>query len=464
MADIIQAVDEPLDTTKCGGMGNCHDDLPCMTHELWTNLNTRIFDYLHSVTLAQLGSLPSARARVRRIRWKCASSRKRAADWPLRSDGMAPVYFDHNATAPLDEAVLAAMLPWLQGQYGNPSSRHVFGRAARQAVEEAREKVAGAAGAHPSQVVFTSGGTEANNFALRGIAAALPPMQVVWSGIEHPCVAKPCETLKGRGWKTRRLAVGRDGRCDMEGLARALREPTGLVSVMLANNETGVIQDVAAAARMARAAGALVRSDAVQALGKMEVDFAALGVHAMTLSAHKIYGPKGAGALIVDKRVELVSQIAGGGHERGLRAGTENVPAIVGFGVACELAARRWREDAGRLAALRKEIECGVAALGGTVFGQGPARLPNTSFFAFPGVEGETLVMALDRAGFAGGERFGLLQRRRRSEPRAAGHGGGGGAGQVRGAGEPGGQPTAVRRWRVLSGFCGLNWSACAPC
>lgn len=314
---------------------------------------------------------------------------------------MAPVYFDHNAATPLDQAVLAAMQPWLQAQCGNPSSRHGFGRAARQAVEEAREQVADAVAAHPSQVIFTCGGTEANNLAIRGIAAAMPGAQVAWGAVEHPAVTRPCESLERDGRGLRRLAVGRDGRCDMGDLAQALRKPTGLVSVMLANNETGVIQDVAAVAQQARAAGAWVHTDAVQALGKMEVDFSALGVHAMTVSGHKIYGPKGVGALVLDKRVEVVPQLSGGGQEKGLRAGTENVPAIVGFGVACELAVRRWKEDAERLGALRTEMEHGVAALGGVIFGQGTRRLANTSFFAFPGVEGETLVMALDRAGFA---------------------------------------------------------------
>lgn len=315
------------------------------------------------------------------------------------------VYFDHNATTPLDDAVLAAMMPYLQGRFGNPSSRHGFGREARHAVAEAREKVAAAVGAQPSQVVFTSGGTEANNLAIRGMAAALPAGQVAWSGIEHPSVARPCQGLRAQGWVARPVAVSGDGRCDLDDLARALREPAGvaarLVSVMLANNETGVTQDVAAVARLARAAGAWVHTDAVQALGKVAVDFAALGVHAMSLSGHKIYGPKGAGALVLDKRVELLPQLSGGGHEKGLRAGTENVPAIVGFGVACELAVSRMERETERLGALRTEMEQGLAALGGEIFGQGAERLANTSYFAFPGIEGETLLMALDRAGFA---------------------------------------------------------------
>jgi cysteine desulfurase len=314
---------------------------------------------------------------------------------------MSQVYFDHNATTPLDESVLMAMMPYMQGQYGNPSSRHGFGRIARQAVDEAREQVADAVGAHPSQVIFTSGGTEANNLAIRGMAAALPPAQVVWGSIEHPCVAKPCQSLKVQGWESRPLAVDDAGRFDMNDLAQALQVSTGLVSVMLANNETGALQDVSEVAKLARAAGAWVHTDAVQALGKVRLDFAELGVHAMSLSSHKIYGPKGVGALVLDKRIELIPQMTGGGHEKGLRAGTENVPGIVGFAAASELAVSRMEQDAERLGRMRNELETGVATLGGVIFGSGARRLANTSYFAIPGIEGETLLIALDRAGFA---------------------------------------------------------------
>lgn len=314
---------------------------------------------------------------------------------------MGKGYFDHNATTPLDGGVLAAMMPYMQAQFGNPSSRHGFGRVARQAVDEARERVADAVGAHSSQIIFTSGGTEANNLAIRGMAAVLPPTQVVWGSIEHPCVAKPCQSLKGQGWTSRPLSVDAAGRFDMNDLARALESATGLVSVMLVNNETGVLQDVAGVAKQARAAGAWVHTDAVQALGKVRLDFAELGVHAMSLSSHKVYGPKGVGVLVLDKRVELMPQMTGGGHEKGLRAGTENVPGIVGFAAACELALGRMERDAERLGRMRDELEVGVAALGGVIFGARAQRLANTSYFAFPGIEGETLLMALDRAGFA---------------------------------------------------------------
>ena len=314
---------------------------------------------------------------------------------------MTHVYFDHNATTPLDEKVLAAMLPYLRDRYGNASSRHEFGTLARKAVNQAREQVAALVGAQPVQVVFTSGGTEANNAFIKGAAGMLKPSQLAVSAIEHPCVAKPAQELARAGWKLRKLAVDGDGRVDLADVAQALTEPTGIVSMMLANNETGVIQDVAAVAEKARAARAWVHTDAVQALGKIEVDFIALNVHAMTLSAHKIHGPKGAGALVLDKRIELKPLISGGGHEHGLRSGTENVPAIVGFGAACELAAQRMRDLAPRLAAMRDQLERGLRGMGAVIFGAAAPRIPNTSYFAFPGIEGETLVIELDKAGFA---------------------------------------------------------------
>lgn len=312
-----------------------------------------------------------------------------------------PVYLDHNATTPVDDAVLQAMLPYFQGQYGNASSRHDYGTLARKAVNIAREQVAEAVGAQPAQVVFVSGGSEANNLFIKGAAGYLKPSQVAVSAIEHPCVMKPAQELTRQGWKLHRFAIDATGRVEIEGVEEALKEPTALVSVMLANNETGVIQDVAAIAGKARQSGALAHTDAVQALGKMEVNFGELQVHAMTVSAHKIYGPKGAAALIVDKRLALKSLISGGSHEMGMRAGTENVAAIVGFGVACELAKSRWQNLASASQQMRERLDQGVIALGATVFGYGAKRLPNTSYFAFPGIDGETLVVKLDRAGFA---------------------------------------------------------------
>ena len=316
----------------------------------------------------------------------------------------APVYLDHNATTPLEPAVLEAMMPWLSLQFGNASSRHEYGRAARRAIDEARASVAAAVGAHATEVVFTSGGSEANNLFIKGAAACLRTGLVAVSAIEHPCVIKPVEQLRRQGWNALSLAVDGDGRVDPTVYRDAMAKRPKLVSVMLANNETGVIQDVFSLAEQARAAGAVFHTDAVQAVGKLPVDFRALnaaGVLGMTVSAHKIGGPKGAGALVIDKRVELEPLIAGGGHERGIRSGTENVAAIVGFGVACELMSRRSGQVAAKLGVLRERLEQGMGQLGATVFGASARRLSNTLYFAFPGIEGETLVGQLDRAGFA---------------------------------------------------------------
>jgi len=314
---------------------------------------------------------------------------------------MEHIYFDHNATTPIDETVLEAMLPYLRDRYGNASSRHELGTIARRAVNLAREQVAALVNVQPAQVIFVSGGTEANNFFIKGAAGYLKPMQIAVSGIEHPCVAKPAQELARHGWKLRQLAVDADGRANLADLREALKEPTGMVSLMLANNETGVIQPVAEVAEQVRRAKAWMHTDAVQALGKMTVDFDALGVHAMTLSAHKLYGPKGAGALVVDKRLQLRPLIHGGGHEQGLRSGTENVPAIVGFGAACELAVSRLATTGARLERLRARLEDGLRGLGAVIFGARAPRIPNTSYFAFKGVVGETLVIELDKAGFA---------------------------------------------------------------
>lgn len=313
---------------------------------------------------------------------------------------MEHVYFDHNATTPVDERVLEAMMPYLRGAYGNASSRHDSGTLARRAVETAREQVAALVNVQPAQVIFVSGGTEANNLFIKGAAGYLKSTQIAVSAIEHPCVAKPAQDLARQGWKVRKIAANRDGQVSVADAAQALKEPTGIVSVMLANNETGVIQDVPAFSERARAAGAWMHTDAVQALGKLPVDFAALGVHAMTLSAHKIYGPKGGAALVVDKRLQLKPIIHGGGHEQGLRSGTENVPAIVGFGAACVLAQERMGELAPRLKALRARLEQGLEAMGAVIFGERVPRIPNTTYFAFKGILGETLVIELDKAGY----------------------------------------------------------------
>ncbi len=312
------------------------------------------------------------------------------------------IYLDNNSTTLLDPRVLEAMLPYMQHQYGNATSRHLFGRAARQALDQAREQVAEACGAHPSQVTFTASGTEANNFAIQGMAGNNEnAKQVAVSAIEHPAVTRPAFALRENGYRIAVIAADNFGKVDHLSLDVALEKPTSLVSVMLANNETGVIQDIAKLAEIAKSKGALFHTDAVQALGKIAVDFESLGVHAMTVSSHKINGPQGAGALILDKRVDIKPLLHGGGQEKGLRSGTENVAAIVGFGAACALLKTERETRAKVTAQLRNAFELGLHDLGATIFGDKAARLANTSFFAFNEIEGETLVMALDRKGFA---------------------------------------------------------------
>lgn len=315
---------------------------------------------------------------------------------------MNTVYFDHNSTTALHAEVLAAMLPWLQNQHGNATSRHVFGRNARDAVETARKQIAECVGVQASQLIFTSGGTEANNFAIKGMASNLTPSQLLVSAVEHPCVSRAAATLAWQEWQVGTLKVDAQGVLDLADAAAQLEaKKTGLVSAMLANNETGAIQPVAELVAMAKAHKALVHTDAVQALGKIPLDFHALGVNAMTLSSHKIGGPIGIGALVLDKRVDIAPLLHGGGQERGLRSGTENVAGIVGFAAACALAVNSVDSRHTRLAALRKQLETGLQTLGATVFSQQAKRLPNTSFFAMTNIEGETLVTALDKAGFA---------------------------------------------------------------
>ena len=314
---------------------------------------------------------------------------------------MNQVYFDHNSTTALKTQVLEAMLPFMANQHGNPTSRHSFGRTARAAVEHAREQVAAAVGAYATQIVFTASGTEANNFAVHGICSNLDAGQILTSAIEHPCVSRPALAMQAHGWKAKSIKVDADCNIDMQHLQNLLQTPTNLVSVMLANNETGAIQDIAKVAELAREHKAYVHTDAVQALGKMPVDFFALNVHAMTISSHKIGGPLGAGALVLDKRIDIQPLLYGGGQEKGLRSGTENVAAIVGFGAACELAVSHLTAFDMHTENLRKHLEVGLSKLNAVIFGQSDLRIPNTSFFAFPNLDGETLVMALDRKGFA---------------------------------------------------------------
>lgn len=314
---------------------------------------------------------------------------------------MSSIYLDHNATTALDQRVLESMLPWMQNQSGNPTSRHIFGRSARDAVEHARAQVAEACGAYASQVIFTASGTEANNFAVKGIAANQVGSQVLYSAIEHPCISRPAKALQQVGWLSSEIGVDANGILNIAQLQQALKTTTSIVSVMLANNETGVIQNMTEIAEISRKADAFIHTDAVQGLGKIPVHFTDLNVHAMTISSHKIHGPQGAAALILDKRVDIQPLLHGGGQERGLRSGTENIAAIVGFGMACELAVANLADFNSHTQMLRDAFEHGLKLLNVTVFSGNARRIPNTSFFALEGIEGETLVTALDRKGFA---------------------------------------------------------------
>jgi cysteine desulfurase len=311
------------------------------------------------------------------------------------------VFFDHNSTTALKPEVLEAMLPWLTQATGNPTSRHVYGRNARDAMELARKQIAECVGVQASQVVFTSGGTEANNFAVKGITTNLSPSQLLISSIEHPCVTCPAQFLAWQDWKVAQIGVNSQGEIDLAQAEQTLSTPTGLISAMLANNETGAIQPVTELAKLAKAHGALLHTDAVQAFGKIAVDMSALGVQAMTISSHKIGGPIGVGALIIDKRVDIAPLLHGGGQERGLRSGTENVAGIVGFARACQLAMQSMASRYTTVLQLRDQLESSLKTLGAVIFAQQAERLPNTSFFAIPNIEGETLVTALDKAGFA---------------------------------------------------------------
>jgi cysteine desulfurase len=314
-----------------------------------------------------------------------------------------PIYLDHNATTPLDARVLEAMLPYLSGPYGNASSVHRYGRAARDAIEAARAKVAALVGVEAKQLIWTSGATESNNLAVKGVTETLAPTRVLYGATEHPAVMEAAESLRAHEWGVEPIAMTRDGLVDWLAFEEQLtRGPLRLAALMAANNETGVIQDTARAAALVHARGGLLHVDAVQAAGKIPLDFWASGADLMSLSAHKLYGPKGVGALIVGSGVEVRTQLHGGGQEGGFRGGTENLPAIVGFGVAAELAAAELDARAVHTRALRDRLEAGLHALGGvTIFAAAAPRLPNTVQFALAGWEGEALLMALDRKGIA---------------------------------------------------------------
>lgn len=317
-----------------------------------------------------------------------------------------PIYMDHNATTPALPEVLEAMLPYFGEEFGNPSSSHVFGRRAAAAVEEARGRVARLIGASPKEIVFTAGATESDNLALRGIAAPGGRGHLVTCAIEHEAVLETCAGLRPRGYDVTVMPVDRHGLVDPGDLAGALRADTVLVSVMMANNEIGTIEPIGEIGRLCRQRGVPLHTDAVQAAGRVPIDVRALGVDLLSLTAHKMYGPKGIGALYVREGLSLDPMIAGGGQEGKLRSGTLNVPGIVGFGVAADIALRDLEAESAREAALRDRLWQGIRSRCGDVSlnGHPTHRLPNNLSVAFNGIEAEALLTALrDVVAFSSG-------------------------------------------------------------
>ena len=315
------------------------------------------------------------------------------------------IYFDHNATTPVEPAVADAMDAAQRGCFGNASSVHTFGQTAKGLLDDARASVAALIGARASDVIFTGSGTESDNIAIRGAAAAAEPSgrrHLVASAIEHEAVLNTLKALAKQGWTTTLLPVGASGVVTPDDLAAALTDRTALVSVMHANNEIGTVQPVAELARLAHARGALFHTDAVQSAGKVPVDVNALGVDLLSISAHKFNGPKGVGALWVRRGSRLVAPITGGRQERNRRPGTENVPGIAGLGVAARVAREKLQADGAHLVALRDRLEAGILdRVPGTVVNGTGERVPNTANISFTGVEAEALLIALDLEGIA---------------------------------------------------------------
>ena len=316
------------------------------------------------------------------------------------------IYLDHNATTPLAPSVADAMAQAMREDFGNPSSVHYFGQRAKRRVDDARSAVAALLGGTPAEVVFTSGGTEADNLALRGAAearAASGRRHLIASAVEHEAVLNTLKALTRLGWRTTLLPVDASGIVSPAALADLIDDETAVVSVMHANNEIGTLQPVTDLAAIAHEHGALFHTDAVQSTGKLPIDLSALGVDLLSLSGHKFNGPKGVGALWIRRGVRLSAIQTGGRHERNRRAGTENVPALAGLGVAADLASRTLREHASRFATLRDRLEAGIlgGVSGAVVNGDRARRVPNTSNISFDGIEAESLLIALDLEGIA---------------------------------------------------------------
>jgi len=311
-----------------------------------------------------------------------------------------PVYLDYHATTPVDRRVLERMLPYFTETFGNPaSSTHQWGWKAQEAVEQARREVSQLIGASPREIYFTSGATESNNLAMQGACALADASRrhMVVSAIEHKSVLEAAERMERRGWRCTVVPVDREGVIDLEAVERAVGPETAYVSVMAANNEIGVVQPLAEIGAIARRAGAVFHVDAAQAVGKIPIDVAAMQIDLLALTGHKMYGPKGAGAIFVRKQTRIEPLIVGGGQERGMRSGTLNVPGIVGLGAACEICRTTMTEESTRLARLRDRLLNGLAAElpGVIVNGSLERRLPHNLHVSFADVDGESLLIGI---------------------------------------------------------------------
>jgi cysteine desulfurase len=318
---------------------------------------------------------------------------------------MKRIYMDYAATTPVRKEVLKAMLPYFTREFGNASSLHSIGMAAAEALDAARSKIAGTIGVKPEEIVFTSGGTESDNLAIRGTANANKGNgnHIITSTIEHPAVLNTCKSLEQEGFKVTYVPVDKNGLVDPKAVKKAITGKTILITIMHANNEIGTIQPIAEIGRIAKAKGVLLHTDAVQTFGKLSIDVNALNVDMLTMSAHKIGGPKGVGALYVRKGTPLKALQTGGPHERSMRAGTENVTGIIGFAKAAELAVKEMKSESVRLSKMRDRIIKGVLSnvKEAQLNGHPSKRLPNNANFSFLGAEGEAIILKLDALGIA---------------------------------------------------------------
>ncbi len=318
---------------------------------------------------------------------------------------MNQIYLDYNATTPLDPLVLEEMLPYFSKDYGNPSSIHSFGNKAKSALDLSRDRLAALVNARPKEVTFTTGGSESNNYAIKGIAYALREKgnHLITTSVEHASCLETFSFLESQGFEVTYLDVDRNGLVDPEQLSGSIRESTILISCIYANNETGVINPIKTISGIANDKDIIFHTDAVQTLGKIEIDLKELNVDMASFSSHKIYGPKGVGALYIKMGVNPVSLLHGGGQERGKRSGTENVPGIAGFGKAAELVYKTFKDERKRIANLKELLKEGIfkSVEGVNINGNTPENLPNTLNLSFEGVEGESLVMNLDMEGIA---------------------------------------------------------------